>query len=185
MKEIPNYNNYLITEDGIVYSKIRKRNLKPTKNNIGYTQYYLKRDDNKSRWMKAHRLVALTYISNPNKYPIVMHLDNDITNNHKDNLKWGTHKMNTAHAIECGRFNNMPKGNSHHMKGKHHSLGTRTLMGRAKQGEHHPKFKGYYTYQGITAPSFSEIARQLKTSTTNICRLFKRGLIQFTPKVVG
>jgi hypothetical protein len=45
--------------------------------------------------IKVHRLVALTFIPNPNNYPLVMHLDDNPSNNHVDNLRWGTPKHNS------------------------------------------------------------------------------------------
>lgn len=41
-----------------------------------------------------HRIVAQTFIPNPDNYPIVMHLDNDRLNNNIDNIKWWTQKEN-------------------------------------------------------------------------------------------
>lgn len=44
---------------------------------------------------KAHRLVAQAFIPNPNNYPLVMHKDDNPSNNYYKNLQWGTNKMNT------------------------------------------------------------------------------------------
>lgn len=50
-----------------------------------------------------NRLVAIVYIPNPSNLPIVMHLDNNIYNNHYKNLKWGTYKENTQQMMREGR----------------------------------------------------------------------------------
>lgn len=47
--------------------------------------------DNKT--MYVHRLVALAFIDNPNKYPTVNHIDQRRDNNYADNLEWATAKM--------------------------------------------------------------------------------------------
>lgn len=47
------------------------------------------------KYLKVHRLVAITFISNPDNFPIVMHLNNDPGNNNYWNLKWWSSKENT------------------------------------------------------------------------------------------
>lgn len=53
--------------------------------------------------VKVHRLVALAYIPNPNDLPIVCHKDNNPTNNHVDNLYWGTQSDNMKQMVLDGR----------------------------------------------------------------------------------
>lgn len=52
------------------------------------------------QWFRVHRLVAQAFIPNPNNLPIVMHLDNNKSNNHFSNLKWGTISENTKQAFD-------------------------------------------------------------------------------------
>jgi hypothetical protein len=92
--EIEGFENYLIYEDGRVYSKKRKKFLKnnPDKNN-GYLRVGLWKDGNKNHF-SIHRLIALHYIENPNNYPEVDHIDRDTQNNSLDNLRWCDRSMN-------------------------------------------------------------------------------------------
>ena len=53
----------------------------------------------------VHRLVAETYLPNPNDYPIVNHIDCDKSNNCLGNLEWCSQQMNIQHALENDRFN--------------------------------------------------------------------------------
>lgn len=55
--------------------------------------------------MLVHRIVAETFIPNPNNYKAVNHKDEDKTNNNIDNLEWCTYKYNSNYgtAIERSR----------------------------------------------------------------------------------
>ena len=60
----------------------------------------------KVKMFNTHRLVAEAFIPNPNKHPLVMHIDNDGLNNNVSNLKWGTYKMNNIQPVIEGRAAN-------------------------------------------------------------------------------
>ena len=62
------------------------------------------RINNKSEVKYLHRLIAETFISNPNNYPQVCHKNDIKTDNTLDNLYWGTPKDNTADCIRNGTF---------------------------------------------------------------------------------
>ena len=49
-----------------------------------------------------HRIVAITFIPNPNNLPVVNHLSGIKTCNWFGNLEWTTYKENTKHAIQTG-----------------------------------------------------------------------------------
>lgn len=55
-------------------------------------------------WKRVHILVAEAFIPNPNNYPIVMHKDNNKSNNCVENLEWGTISKNTKDAYDNGLF---------------------------------------------------------------------------------
>ena len=50
--------------------------------------------------MSVHRAVALTYIPNPKKLPIVDHIDRNIYNNTVGNLRWVTQRENLMNSEE-------------------------------------------------------------------------------------
>lgn len=58
--------------------------------------------------MRVHRIVAATYLPNPNpdKFDVVHHKNGDRTNNHLDNLEWTTQQQNTIYSVgrKVGRY---------------------------------------------------------------------------------
>ena len=93
---------YKITEDGKVWSNIYNKFLSCKYDKDGYLDLLLVCEDGKCRYFRIHRLVAEIYIGNPNNYPIVLHLDNNKSNNNYTNLKWGTVQENTQQAYNDG-----------------------------------------------------------------------------------
>lgn len=59
----------------------------------------------------VHRLVAQTYIKNPDNLPEINHKDCNPANNNVDNLEWVTHGENIAYLDKLGHKarNNAPK----------------------------------------------------------------------------
>jgi len=90
------YLKYKINSEGII---INKNNiiLKP-KIEYGYKVVGLTSDDGIKNNFKVHRLVAMTFIDNPNKYNIVNHIDENKLNNNVENLEWCNHKQNITHS---------------------------------------------------------------------------------------
>lgn len=94
MTDIKGYEGeYAITEDGRVYSYKRKKFLKQGINKWGYYCVTLCKNG-KQKEYKVHRLVATTYIPNPNNLPQVNHMDEDKSHNHWTNLEWCDQKYN-------------------------------------------------------------------------------------------
>ena len=95
--EIEGFDNYLIYEDGSVYSKKRKKVLKPANTGNGYLQVQLCKDGTVKMCL-VHRLVGLTYIPNPHNYEQIDHIDRDRCNNHLYNLRWVNYSMNNQNT---------------------------------------------------------------------------------------
>lgn len=74
--------------------RLRKGNIKVSRDNgHGYLAVQMYRD-NKPKVRYVHRLVAQTFIDNPDNKPEVHHIDSDRSNNKLDNLQWVTSKEN-------------------------------------------------------------------------------------------
>lgn len=109
---IPGFMGYYVSKTGSVYSRYVRGSRGKLSNEFTplipkkrpkYYSVSLYRDG-KSTKIFVHRLVALTYIPNPENKPCVCHKDNNRTNNRVENLYWGTYKENTQQCIQDGRF---------------------------------------------------------------------------------
>ena len=84
------------------YSKI----LKPCLDKKGYARISLYNSNHIRKDYKIHRLVALTFIPNPNNLPQVNHKNNIKNQNNVENLEWITNLNNMRHAWKNGFKNN-------------------------------------------------------------------------------
>jgi hypothetical protein len=102
MKPIRDYENlYSITEDGIVYSHINKKYLKPVKQHTGYATANLYKNG-KMKVYTIHRLVANAFLDKPQNLNTVNHKDFNKLNNHVSNLEWCTNQYNIKHSRSTG-----------------------------------------------------------------------------------
>ena len=98
----------IIVDDAKIYSdyKINKKGEIINRNNMlmnyhinnGYYVLELKANDNTYKTLKVNKLVALTFLENPNNYEIVNHIDENKLNNNVENLQWCNHKQNISHS---------------------------------------------------------------------------------------
>lgn len=86
--------NYEISNIGNIKNTTTNRILKLRKNHNGYLGTNIS-IDGKLKTVFAHRLVAETFIPNPDNLPCVNHKDENKTNNCVDNLEWCTYKYNS------------------------------------------------------------------------------------------
>lgn len=95
--------DYEITKDGKIISlKNNKRyEIKGYIDKYGYRRVLLHVNGKRIKFF-VHRLVAQTYIPNPNNLPQVNHIDGNKLNNNVENLEWCTPKENIQHAIKKG-----------------------------------------------------------------------------------
>lgn len=86
-KQIKDYPHLLISNKGRVWTLTYNRELKTHLTNRGYKRVNLSK--NKIvKCVHVHRLVAEAFISNPNGYDTVDHIDGNKLNNNADNLQW-------------------------------------------------------------------------------------------------
>lgn len=82
--------------------------LKQQKDKYGYMRVALSKNG-KIKLKQVHRLVAETFIPNPENKPTVNHEDGNKENNVVANLSWATHQEQTMHAFKTGLIDNSKK----------------------------------------------------------------------------
>jgi len=110
-KDIEGYENlYQISNKGRVkslnYNRTGKEKiLKLQKSSLKRAQYFNinLRKDGKVKQYLVHRLVALTFLPNPNNYPCVNHKDENKQNNCLSNLEFCSYKYNNNYGTSKER----------------------------------------------------------------------------------
>ena len=112
-KPLKEDSDYLIYNDGRLFSKKRNRFLIGKIDNVGYKVYSLAiinpMTGKKGKMFYAHRLVAEYFIPNPDNKSYVHHKDENKLNNNINNLEWVTAKENYSEHL---------KNNSHKTRSK-------------------------------------------------------------------
>ena len=111
MKSVAGFEeSYYVTSDGEVFSKDRTvtlrtgkvlhykgRHIKKALDGKGYYFVMLYRGGI-GKMFPIHRLVALSFVPNPNGFPCVNHKDGNPRNNNVDNLEWCTQTYNVNYG---------------------------------------------------------------------------------------
>lgn len=99
-KVIDGFSRYIIDITGNIFDTKRNQFICQWVDTVGYYQSVLRDDNNKKRYVRIHRLVAKTFIDNPDNLPQVNHKDGNKLNNNVDNLEWVTNSDNTQHGYD-------------------------------------------------------------------------------------
>ena len=100
-KPIPGYEElYSISSNGQIYSTRSDKVLKPVTNEKGYLKICLQ-DNGIPKHFRVHRLVAQTFIPNPQGKPTVDHINGIRSDNRVENLRWAT--MEEQNSTEARR----------------------------------------------------------------------------------
>jgi len=107
---IEDYPKYYVSNLGRVLS-LKGKKERFLKVRIGKDGYYYVtlNKKGKKKSFKIHRLVAKTFISNPNNLPCVNHKDENKLNNCVDNLEWCTWQYNSNYGTAKIRWANKNK----------------------------------------------------------------------------
>lgn len=105
--------NYVVYENGTLYSNITNKNVAISDNSAGYKRVAMYKPT-KLRPL-LHRLVAEHFVHNPDPInkKFVNHMDGDKSNNSASNLEWCTRSENEKHAFRNGLRPNCVRKCSH------------------------------------------------------------------------
>lgn len=129
-KQLKDYPNYCVSQSGFIRRNdipnetiikgtkcirhYKSKILKPIFNKSnGYLSVYLKDQNNKYKICYIHRLVAQTFIPNPENKREVNHIDGNKKNNCVDNLEWATREENIRHAFDNNLIKKENQSSSH------------------------------------------------------------------------
>lgn len=103
-REIPGHPGYYADINGVIYNR-KGHDLAQTKHYKGYLYVSLGARSGK---LYAHRLIASTFIPNPDNKPHINHNDGNKANNRLSNLEWATNSENQIHAYKLGTLKAPP-----------------------------------------------------------------------------
>ena len=106
VKQIPEY-PYFCSEDGRIFNSDGKE-MRQSKDTKGYRIVGLTKNK-RTKTLKVHRIVAITFIPNPLMFPQVNHKDENKENNNVSNLEWCSNLYNARYGTRTSRSANRHK----------------------------------------------------------------------------
>ena len=98
MKDIPGWEGlYACDTEGKIWSYRTNKFLSPSKSKRGYLHVTFTKDGKRYDY-RVHRLIAMTFLDNPENKEQVNHIDGNKLNNYLSNLEWCTGEENIEHA---------------------------------------------------------------------------------------
>lgn len=155
---------YEANENGEIRNASTKRVLKPTINNKGYHQIRLKEQSS----TLVHRLIAETFIPNPDNKPEIDHIDSDTSNNAVSNLRWVTRSENLKNPRRVALIKEKQTGVQRGPYTRKTDRNTKSDAQKAKEEARYAAIKALVDQERPV----KEIAKEVGCSATLIHSLF-------------
>ena len=163
---IKDYPNYSVDESGVVINNKTGRRLVQY-DKKGYKMVWLYNEHGR-KCAFVHRLVAATFIPNPNGYSQINHKDENPANNSKENLEWCTPKYNCNYGHHIENIQKSLAMSDKSWSGRKHSEESKRKISMAKRGKESPKKKPVIVDGKYEIPSLTECAAYLGISLTQV-----------------
>ena len=96
-KKIEGYDNYSVSDTGLVRNDTTGKLLKAFDLDTGYTIIHLYKNK-KMKNLKLHRVIAQAFIPNPKQEKCINHINGNRHDNRIENLEWCSHSENNIHS---------------------------------------------------------------------------------------
>ena len=140
------------------HGKRRIKELSQFSDKLGYRRVKLRKwDDSIAGSFQVHRLVAMSFIPNPDNKPQVDHIDTNPSNNRVDNLRWVTSMENQQNPITLERLKS--------------NMTTMNKIGIGPKASAEKKRKVVVFNDGTSIIEYSSISRAAKETGLSTCSI--------------
>ena len=160
-KVIENFENYEISDIGIIRKRNTQKIKKQSEKKDGYV--YIQLCKNGKQFCKTvHRLVAKAFVENPNNLHYVNHIDRNPQNNRVENLRFATSSQNNANTNMHSNNTSGVKGVSWHKTAKKYQVQISLNNKSYHLGYYDSEFEAGFVYEFFSLMLFKEFTRITK-----------------------